>query len=322
MASARYEEAFKLFKKFPNTSQRSLARKLYDSNKVLFRDLEDARWVVRNMIGKTGKTPVSDRYKVKDYKGLQLPAGEKNDYGGVDVKGTNIGFMCDIHIPYHDLEAVNTAFKSLVDSGIDTLIIGGDLLDCYQLSRFEKDPRKRTFKYEIDVAKKFFEEVRKVFSGDIVFLAGNHDERAEAFFRQKAPELLDIEALTLPALLELDKFKVKYVSGKKYLKLGKLKVLHGHEYGNAISPPVNPARGLYLKTKSSSICGHHHQTSSHTETDIEGNTTGTWSVGALCDLHPDYRPLNKWNLGFARIEVFKGGNFKVHNYTIINGNVA
>jgi len=32
-------------------------------------------------------------------------------------------------------------------------------------------------------------------------------------------------------------------------------------------------------------------------------------------------PLNKWNHGFAMIEMGKDGNFKVRNHKIINGEV-
>ena len=47
----------------------------------------------------------------------------------------------------------------------------------------------------------------------------------------------------------------------------------------------------------------------------------TWSTGCLCDLHPDYRPLNNWNHGFAIVEVAKDGTFQVQNKTVINGTI-
>lgn len=53
----------------------------------------------------------------------------------------------------------------------------------------------------------------------------------------------------------------------------------------------------------------------------EIQVTGTWSTGCLCDLHPDYAPLNKWNHGFAFVEVFNGGKFEVQNLFISDGKV-
>ena len=85
--------------------------------------------------------------------------------------------------------------------------------------------------------------------------------------------------------------------------------------------PVNIARGLFLKAKVSAMQGHNHQTSEHTETDMNGRITTTWSVGCLSELHPMYMPLNKWNHGFAFVEVQPDGDFQVQNKRIHKGEV-
>lgn len=41
--------------KFPNTPQTTLAKKIYANNKEVFKDLDDARYVVRYYCGKTGE---------------------------------------------------------------------------------------------------------------------------------------------------------------------------------------------------------------------------------------------------------------------------
>lgn len=253
---------------------------------------------------------------------MNIPPGDLNDYKPFHLQASKVGLLYDIHIPFHDLTALNIAVSHLLEKQVDVIILGGDVIDCYQLSNFEKDPRERSFKYEIDTAKSFFAELRTVFNGRIIYLEGNHDNRVERFFRQRAPELLDIEVLSLPELLNLRGFGIEWVNNKRVIRLGKLNIVHGHEFGNQIFSPVNPARGLYIKAKCNVIAGHHHQTSEHTENDIEGNVTGAWSVGSLCDPHPKYKPLNKWNHGFAWVEVEEGGNFSVFNKKIINGKIA
>jgi hypothetical protein len=41
----------------------------------------------------------------------------------------------------------------------------------------------------------------------------------------------------------------------------------------------------------------------------------------LCGLHPEYARLNKFNHGFAAVEIAADGQFNVQNYRITNGKV-
>jgi len=94
--------------------------------------------------------------------------------------------------------------------------------------------------------------------------------------------------------------------------LSKLNVIHGHEFNNGgmVSNPVNPARGYFLRGSGVHVIGsHYHQSSQHSQKNLEQNVTSTWSTGCLCDLHPDYRPANSWNHGFAIVTVAPGGIF-------------
>jgi hypothetical protein len=103
--------------------------------------------------------------------------------------------------------------------------------------------------------------------------------------------------------------------------MGNMIVMHGHEFGQSVFSPVNSARGLYMKAKANCAVGHHHQTSEHTEKDVNGNVVTTFSIGSLCGLSPDYFPYNKWNHGFATIETEENGDYEFRNYRIVNGKV-
>lgn len=153
----------------------------------------------------------------------------------------------------------------------------------------------------------------------IVFKFGNHDERYDNFLFRKAGELNGLDDYRLDTIISKRVNNIVFVSEKRIVKAGKLNVVHGHEFAQSIMSPVNIARGLYLKAKASSICGHHHQTSEHTESNIDGTLATTWSVGCLSELHPAYMPINKWNHGFCTIDIGKGGAFEVKNYRIKNG---
>jgi len=37
--------------------------------------------------------------------------------------------------------------------------------------------------------------------------------------------------------------------------------------------------------------------------------------------HPRYMPLNKWNIGFAKVETDNEGRFEVSNYRIVDGRI-
>jgi hypothetical protein len=106
------------------------------------------------------------------------------------------------------------------------------------------------------------------------------------------------------------------------MKLNKLNGIHGHEYKGGISAPVNIARGLYLRGKVSAFQGHNHSTSEHSETDMNGEITTTWSIGCLSELHPAYCPLNKWNHGCAIVDLDENGiDYEMRNKRIRKGKV-
>lgn len=230
--------------------------------------------------------------------------------------------ISDLHIPYHNKKALNAAILYGLREKVDGILINGDLTDFYQGSRFEKDPRKRGLKAEIEETRLFLKTLRKNFGGYIVFKPGNHDERWEKYLMIKAPELLDMAEFRLETILHLKECDIEITREKQKIQHGKLNFLHGHEFPSGMAAPVNPARGFFLKAKVSIVGGHHHQTSEHTEPDLNDKIVTAWSTGCLCELHPKYMPYNKWNHGFGINELIdEEGNFRFRNYRISNGEV-
>jgi hypothetical protein len=111
----------------------------------------------------------------------------------------------------------------------------------------------------------------------------------------------------------------RVIDDKKMMHMGKLYIVHGHEFGRSISSPVNAARGLWLRAKYHCVTGHFHQTAEHTEPIIDGSVLGCWAVGCLCDLHPDWLPINRWNHGTAILYRTGTKTFRVDNRRIIDG---
>lgn len=326
--SIKSEIAKEYLKRFPSTASSSLARKIYKENNVVFKNEEDARDAIRYNRGKKGakqKDNLSDKsFTNQQYNPYNLPESDEEEYTPyiLPVVANNILALFDVHIPYHNIPALTAALDYGKENDINTILLGGDIMDCYQASSFEKDPRKRSLKDEFQMTRDFFSILRKNFpKAKIYFKIGNHEERWERMLRTKAPEILDMDEFRLDVILRFAEYGIELIGDKKIIHAGKLNILHGHEFRSGMTVPVNPARGYYMKAKESMIAGHNHQTSSHSESSLNGSVVSTFSVGCLSDLHPRYNPINKWNHGFAHITVNKDKTFVVKNLKIINGKI-
>jgi len=328
------ETAQKYLRLYPEAPTKQLARMLHDDHPLIFDDLELARNIVRYYRGAKGKAKrhnarpefirkTEDILKAK-YNPFGLPEAVKDDWGPVALpvkKGRGI-VIADLHIPYHDIEAITTTFNyALSQHSMEFVLIDGDLNDDYQLSRFEKNPERRNFKAELEDTKKFLDALNDAAPGaQIIIKWGNHDNRLDRYLRSKAPELFQLKEYIREDYLGIKERGITIIEHDVPIKVGKLNILHGHEIQN-LSTVVNPARGTYLKTLECALIAHSHRTSQHTETSISGRLDTAWSIGCLCQLHPEYaRVANKWNHGFAILEV-DGDDFEVENKRIIKGMV-
>jgi predicted phosphodiesterase len=314
-----------LVRKFPDTPTMTLAKKAYKERPEYFADVEAARYLIRRRRGAAGDSrrkeaivPIVERPRNPFD---SIPKSHKVDRKPFEIKATSILGLFDVHIPYHDVDCLKLALQYGVDNKVDCILIGGDLLDCHQLSDFVKDARKRKFSEELQDVRMFFSVLRETFpQAKIYYKIGNHEERYWRFMAVKAPELLDVDAFSFEALTHCDKYGVVTISGRTKINVGKLSIFHGHEFGKSTFSPVNVARGLYMRAKASAVCGHSHQTSEHTERDVNDKMVTTWSVGCLCELSPDYAPYNKWNHGFIHITT-SGTDFNVRNFRIHKGKI-
>lgn len=316
-------------KKWNHLPNLTIARMIYKDNPSVFISVETIRRIIRWYNGASGGTSRSRcggnkpiHKSVMPYD--KLPEGMKSfdDWTPIEIPGNKILVLADVHIPYHDREALLLALKNGKKEKVDTVLFLGDLMDCYSESTWEKDPRKRDMQIELDTYFDVMDVVRDNYKTEaIYYLIGNHEERHEKYLRIKAPELAHIEYLSFEHFFQAEKYKLQIIKDKRIARIGALNCVHGHELGRSIFSPVNPARGLYLKGKANAIAGHWHRTSNHVETDMTGRVTSCWSIGCLCDLHPRYQPINSWNLGFAIITKLEKNNFHVENKKIIHGEI-
>jgi hypothetical protein len=276
----------------------------------------------RGQSGKKNRETAQDKSMFKgpgDRDPFKVPASHAKPRKPVNIEGNKILMLYDVHIPYHEVPAIDVAVGYGKHRKIDTIFLGGDTIDCHLLSDYVKDPTKRKFFEELQDTIQFLGYLREQFpKAKIYYKEGNHEERFWRFMYVKAPELYNIKAFTIGELLLLDDYGIEWINGRTKSNIGKLSIFHGHEFGRSIFSPVNVARGLYLRTKASSMCGHSHITSEHTERNVNDKLTSCWSIGCLSELSPDYNPYNKWNHGFAVVET-DGTDFHVDNKRVYRG---
>lgn len=322
MTTFQGEKVKEYLRKFQGASARKIAELLLKDFPTEFPDVERTRGMVRYYRGGSGKTHRAKLSADSFIPKVTVPKDESTDMSPYVIPSNQWPIMAagDIHIPYHDQEAVEIMLERAIEVQPKTLLMAGDWMDMYQVSRFQKDPTLRRVSEELKMFLDLLTEVRRVLPNTkIVFKVGNHERRYDDYIMANAPALFDVPGVRLHEILHLSDRGVDVVDSMRTIRFRGLNIIHGHEYVFSISNPVNPARGLFTRAKKSSLCFHHHRTSEHTETTITGEVITCWSVGCLCDLRPQYMPLNNWNLGFAEIYGDDdSSDYHVSNRRIVN----
>jgi len=248
---------------------------------------------------------------------FNLPTSFEESFEHYDVpkQYKNWLIMSDLHFPYHNIRAITETLNYGIAKKIDAILINGDGMDCFLLSKFNPDPRKRPLSEELKSFEEFLKIIRNI--APVFFKLGNHEERLEHYLIRNAPVVLGIEEFELENLLHCRANNIEVIKDQRIIYIGHLPVLHGHEV-RLMGVAVNPARSLFLKTKKTALCGHLHRTSQHNESALDGKLISTWSTGHLGEEHPKYARINNWNHGCCRVEVDELGNFEVINLRINN----
>ena len=320
-------------KKFPEAPTKTLARKIYAEHPK-FTSFEGVYTRVRYYRGQLGE---GHRKKLKD-KSFQkelkvkhimneklLPESHtktRNQFT-FPTGCLKLGVFGDVHIPYHDNTALETMFTKFEEENVDSLFINGDLLDFYQLSFHEKDPRMVHFKDEIEAGKEFLDYCRSRFPNiPIYYITGNHENRFERYLRIKASELLDMDEFRLDVLLHVAEYKIEFIPFRSKVVFGDYTIEHGDKIPGAGG--VVPARTLLMRLKSNSIVNHFHKSSESSQRVYgvgEPTTIKAYSLGCMCDLAPEYMEINEWNHGFAIMKRIKDKvsvtNYKIEGNTIL-----
>ena len=329
--------ARKYCKRYAALPSLQIARLLRQNEPKLFSSVESARTAVRYCRGAHGDAHRKANVNRVPRLELPQPAEQKWKRHELPAHIARWLILADIHSPYFDRDALSAALAwGRAKPRCDGVLILGDLVDCYQLSSFERDPRERSFSEELITTGQILDVIQnELRPKSIVWKYGNHEYRHERFMFSRAPELLNVRRVRpkgnietasdfeLSSLFSFEEYLctkergIITVPNKHPIDHRALTILHGDEWQRGMSNSVNPARTAYLRGKECAIVAHSHVTSEHTEQSMRGVMVTCWSVGALCNLHPQWAPINKWNHGVARLTT--GSEWSIDNRRIMDG---
>jgi len=329
----QFEAALEFRKKYGwEIPTKTLARIMHQEKPEQFHNIEVARSALRHIEGKskgtTARVKKSITEQVPESARAERPRNPYNLPASYEKaqpmyrwpKDANeVLLISDLHVPYHSIGAITVALDYAKENGINGILILGDFIDNHNISRFEKDPSKRSVIQELKAGRAFLEALRDAFpDAKISWAYGNHDVRYEHYLRRQAPELFEDPYYHLHQRLDLESLDIEWLNDKTVIRLGKLHAAHGHHVVRGIFAPVNPARGAFTKAKDNIVIGHLHNPSHHNEVTMSGKVIGAWSLGCLCQLRPDYSPqTGNSQHGFAHVTIEPSGDFFFRNFKVV-----
>ena len=260
----------KYLTKYNDKPTLTLAKLIYKEHPALFTNIEAVRSMIRYRRGnkgeslrQVGKSKHEHTYRPNGEAGFAIPVPKSIAKPPKDIKLPNgkYAILSDIHVPYHDDNALNACLDYIDKQDIDHIVLNGDVADFFSISRWEKNPEERNLSRELMLVRQFLSHLRERYPQTRIFYKiGNHEERWEKYMWSKAPEICGLTEFQMYDLLEFNKYGIEEVSGRQRMKAGKsLTIIHGHEiFGSAA--PVNFARTLQTNLGVCAIAGHRHQT--------------------------------------------------------------
>ena len=214
----------------------------------------------------------------------------------------------DIHIPFQDDAAVRSFIKYCKEKQPEVVVLNGDVLDMFMLSRFTKGEGRNPLE-EMTMCQGFLDSLRKaVPDADIYYVIGNHENRLEKYVLTKAPELASLieDVFTI---IKTSDYRVRGCASVTFNDNFVCK--HGTLLGNKSGlSAIKEMENAYM----SGATGHTHRLARYS-TRKAGRRFIWLETGCLCDLSPEYMIDPDWEQGFGIIE-FKSG--RLRNATVVS----
>ena len=220
----------------------------------------------------------------------------------------------DTHFPFQDDDMLGVWMAHAVTLKPDGVDIIGDLLDCYTLSKFDRNPtRKSSFQDELDQVQDFLDDLRAAVGPecDIRYSEGNHEDRLRKMLWGKSRELAELRNLSIPKLLDLKRFNIKWHPAQKPYHIRGLWYTHGDLLR---THAAMSARAKADQIHGSVMIGHCHRQGWSPRTVWQG-TEDAYEVGHLADhTQLDYvrSGTPNWQKGWAVAEYPEKGGHQIN----------
>lgn len=189
----------------------------------------------------------------------------------------------------------------------DIIVHMGDLVDCYAISAYDKDPKRlKTLQAEIDQARAHLLDFRSL-APQFVLLEGNHEDRLRRLLWRlpaEAQALANLTAfqqgMTWPSLLGLEELNIFWVPTHQqpYTGLPNFLLRHG-EFVR--SQAAFSARAEHERFGKSGASGHSHRQGLYSASDWNGSHL--WiECGHTGPSDPEYTRAPNWQPGFVTLE--------------------
>jgi len=222
----------------------------------------------------------------------------------------------DTHNPFQDQRVLREVELFLAEEQPDMVLYPGDMGDFYQISKFDKNP-KRADKLQEDLnsTASLFKRQRALLpNARMIFELGNHEDRLRRFLWSGSPALASLDCLTVEGLYKLKDSEVECVDYEEGVLINKILMVSHGDLLRAHS--AYTAKGMSDKHGGSGIHGHSHRLGSYYKRNRFG-IYGWWENGCLCDLNPDWIQNPNWQQGFSLVH-FSKDRFWVEQMQIIN----
>lgn len=206
----------------------------------------------------------------------------------------SVGHIPDAHIPFQDSERLEQVFEDV--RGCDHIILGGDWMDAYTISAFDKNPeRRKRLKDEFAEGRRWLYLLREQNpEARIDFLEGNHEDRFRRYIWRRCPELAGLRGLSVPEQLDLDKLGINYHGSSGFTAYG-VRFKHGSK---VCQKAGYTAHAELAKHNTNGVSVHTHRLGFAVRTTAEGELQWWWEGGHVCDTDSaEYVDCPDWQAG-------------------------
>ena len=138
--------------KHPDTPNQTAAKALYKKNPEMWATLDACRQMVRRIRGNQGRkhrASVEDKSQFRPnrvpghaFDRLPDPVEDFSSWPAIELPAGRWLCLFDVHVPFHDKTALRVALDYGLATGCDHVLLGGDFMDFYAVSRWDKDPQR------------------------------------------------------------------------------------------------------------------------------------------------------------------------------------